>query len=389
MLTIKKEISVILDTLKNAGFKTYIVGGCVRDALLKKTPADYDVTTDALPEDIKKLFSHTADTGIEHGTVTVITENGTPVEVTTFRTESGYDDMRRPKEVKFVSDIKLDLSRRDFTVNAMAYNEDDGLTDPFCGQKDLRKKLLRTVGSPKERFYEDALRIMRLFRFSSTLGFRIDPKTKRSALKLSPNLQKISAERVNCELIKAVSGLYPERLTPLIKSGGLKSFGIKSAKNLKRIKRLKGSENLKLFSFLTLCNADFDTVFSSLKFSNSIKNYCRKIKSIMFITEKSTSEEIKLALSVCGYDVFLDFLEYKAVIEKKNIKNIKLRAESIIKANEPYKISHLALNGEDLKALGLKDKEIGEALNKSIQEIRKYPEHNTKEFLINLIKKSN
>ena len=290
-----------------------------------------------------------------------------------------------PTVTKIGCSLKEDVLRRDFTVNAMAYNEDDGLTDPFCGQKDLRKKLLRTVGSPKERFYEDALRIMRLFRFSSTLGFRIEPKTKRSALKLSPNLQKISAERVNCELIKAVNGPYPERLTPLIKSGGLKSFGIKSAKNLKRIKRLKGSENIKLFSFLTLCNADFDTVFSSLKFSNSIKNYCRKIKSIMFITEKSTSEEIKLALSVCGYDVFLDFLEYKAVIEKKNIKNIKLRAESIIKANEPYKISHLALNGEDLKALGLKDKEIGEALNKSIQEIRKYPEHNTKEFLINLI----
>lgn len=387
MICVPLNVQKIIETIEKGGFEGYIVGGCVRDLFLNKTPDDYDITTNALPNEIKSLFEKTVDTGIKHGTVTVIDENKTPFEITTYRTEDGYDDMRHPKNISFVRDIKEDLARRDFTVNALAFNEKSGLVDFFGGQNDLKNKILKAVGNPEKRFSEDALRILRLFRFSSTLGFKIERKTYTDALKLCKNLEKISSERVASELFKAVGGKNVNALKPLINKGGLNCFGISKCKNLNRINNLKNSENLRFFAFLELCECETDSVIKNLKLSNSIKNYCKNAQKILFLNKKSSNTEIKLALSLVETDIFFDVIEYKTVILGENLSKIGDSAKKIIKEAEPYKISHLSINGEDLKALGLKDKKIGEALEKLCAEVRKNPEINKKETLLNLINK--
>lgn len=377
------EIETIIETLEKNGFEAYIVGGCVRDILLGISPHDFDITTSALPEEIKRIFDKTVDTGIKHGTVTVITENGTPVEITTYRTEDGYDDMRHPKKIEFVRNIREDLSRRDFTINAMAYNSSRGLVDLFGGQIDINKKTLKAVGEPKKRFSEDALRIMRLFRFSSTLNFKIERKTYKSALELCKNLKNISPERIWSELSKALMGDNPNSLLPLIKSGGLKSFGIHGNRNIKKLSSLEKKEELRFFAFCNHLNLDCPEIVKKLKIKNSIKNYCEKAEKILFINKKSTDSEIKLALSICDADVLFDICEYK------NLASIKEKAKRIIKSAEPYKISHLAISGNDLLKMGVKDKQIGKVLNELCQNVREHPENNNIESLKNIINKSN
>ena len=193
--SIPSKIEYVLSVLHNAGHKAYIVGGCVRDLLCGKEPHDFDITTSALPQEVSALFEKTVETGIKHGTVTVIIDR-TPIEVTTFRTEGAYINHRRPDSVSFVSAVDEDLSRRDFTVNAMCYNHSEGLIDLFGGKADIENRILRAVGEPKARFCEDALRILRLFRFAATLGFSIEEKTLSAAIECAPFLKSISAERI-------------------------------------------------------------------------------------------------------------------------------------------------------------------------------------------------
>ena len=192
MLFIPPNVEFVIETLQKNGYEAYVVGGCVRDMLTGKTPHDFDVTTDATPEEVIKLFEKTVPTGIKHGTVTVLI-GGTPVETTTYRTEGNYKDHRRPESVSFVKSLREDLSRRDFTVNAMAYNSKDGVKDYFSGREDIEKSILRAVGDPEKRFNEDALRILRLFRFSSVLKFKPDGATLAAALKFADLLKEISA----------------------------------------------------------------------------------------------------------------------------------------------------------------------------------------------------
>ena len=201
MLSIPENAALVIDRLMQNGYEAYIVGGCVRDSLLGLAVSDFDITTAAPPEKVIELFEKTVPTGIKHGTVTVIIENE-PIEVTTFRTEGIYKDSRHPENVEFVSDLKEDLSRRDFTVNAIAYDGDDGIIDLYGGLEDIKTRTLRTVRNPDERFCEDALRIMRLFRFASQLGFSIEENTEKSALSKLASLENISAERVFAELKK-------------------------------------------------------------------------------------------------------------------------------------------------------------------------------------------
>ena len=192
MLSIPENAARVIDRLTQNGYEAYIVGGCVRDSLLGLTVSDFDITTSAKPEKVIELFEKTVPTGIKHGTVTVMIGNE-PIEVTTFRTEGVYNDSRHPEDVEFVSDIREDLSRRDFTVNAIAYNEKTGIVDLFGGMSDLENKILRAVGDPEKRFREDALRILRLFRFASQLGFEIEENTLNSALSLKDGLENISS----------------------------------------------------------------------------------------------------------------------------------------------------------------------------------------------------
>ncbi|MBO5371661.1 MAG: CCA tRNA nucleotidyltransferase [Lachnospiraceae bacterium] len=217
-ITLPEKVDRILDTLMQAGYEAYAVGGCVRDSILGKKPEDWDITTSATPEEVKKIFHRTIDTGIEHGTVTVMLERE-GFEVTTYRIDGKYEDSRHPKEVTFTPNLLEDLKRRDFTINAMAYNNRDGLVDAFDGIGDLGRKIIRCVGNPMERFDEDALRMMRAVRFAAQLGFSIEEKTVEAIKILAPTLEKISAERIQVELVKLLISDHPEEMRTLYKTG--------------------------------------------------------------------------------------------------------------------------------------------------------------------------
>ena len=209
-LTLDPGAAALLDALHAAGYAAYVVGGCVRDSLLGRTAHDWDLCTSALPQQVMELFGteQCIPTGLQHGTVT-IKYGGQLYETTTFRTEGSYTDGRHPDEVQFVPDVREDLARRDFTINAMAYNAAEGLVDPFGGQKDLQNGLLRAVGEPQQRFTEDALRILRLYRFAARFGFALDAATARAARQLAPHLDCISAERIQEELAKLLAAPQP------------------------------------------------------------------------------------------------------------------------------------------------------------------------------------
>ena len=213
----------LLDTLHRAGYAAYVVGGCVRDSLLGLTPHDWDLCTSALPQQVMELFGaeKCIPTGLQHGTVTV-KQSGALYEITTFRTEGTYTDGRHPDEVHFVPDVREDLARRDFTINAMAYNEKEGLVDPFGGQADLQSGIVRAVGVPRQRFTEDALRILRLYRFAARFGFAIDPPTAQAAQELCAHLDCVSVERIEEELAK----LLEDNLDKNSESGSQSNSGI-------------------------------------------------------------------------------------------------------------------------------------------------------------------
>ncbi len=204
-IQIPEKVNYVLRTLREHGHEAFVVGGCVRDSLLNKTPADWDVATSAMPPEVKACFPHTADTGIQHGTVSVIVEHE-PVEVTTYRVDGTYSDGRHPDTVRFTRSLEEDLARRDFTINAMAYNEETGLQDPCGGRADLRNGVIRCVGAPERRFSEDALRILRALRFASVLGFSIEQSTESSMYDLADRVRMVAVERINVEFSKLILG---------------------------------------------------------------------------------------------------------------------------------------------------------------------------------------
>ena len=218
VIRLPEKVKYIISKLTGEGFEAYSVGGCIRDSLLGRNPEDWDITTSARPEQVKRLFRRTVDTGIRHGTVTVMMgEDG--FEVTTYRLDGVYEDNRHPKEVTFTTELVEDLSRRDFTINALAYNDEDGLVDTFQGLSDLENGLIRAVGDPNERFSEDALRIMRAVRFSAQLNFEIERETFAAIRPKAENLRNISAERIRVELVKLLCSKHPEKLLTLSECG--------------------------------------------------------------------------------------------------------------------------------------------------------------------------
>ena len=222
-LNIPSGAEIILNTLEQHGYEAYVVGGCVRDSILGRCPDDWDITTSASPEQVKALFRRTVDTGLQHGTVTVLIEKE-GFEVTTYRVDGDYEDGRHPKEVRFTSNLKEDLKRRDFTINAMAYHPERGLVDLFGGVNDMEKKVIRCVGDPMERFQEDALRILRAVRFSAQLGFTIEASTKEAIGALAPNLKLVSAERIQVELVKLLVSPNPDYLRAAYETGVTAEF---------------------------------------------------------------------------------------------------------------------------------------------------------------------
>ena len=255
-ILVPEKVNTIIRTLLQHGHEAYAVGGCVRDSLLDREADDWDITTSASPYEVKALFRRTIDTGIQHGTVTVMLDKD-GFEVTTYRVDGEYEDGRHPKEVVFTKSLEEDLKRRDFTINAMAYNEQTGMVDIFGGVEDLKNKIIRCVGIPGDRFDEDALRIMRAFRFSAQLGFSIDERTRQAAKERAENLKKISAERIRTELTKLLLSDYPDRLLMMQQNGITKivlpEFDemLATEQNSKNYQYNVGEHTLRVLEFVT------------------------------------------------------------------------------------------------------------------------------------------
>ena len=379
MLFIPPEIQFIIDTLNKNGFEAYLVGGCVRDMLMDIPPHDYDITTSAPPEAILTLFEKTVPTGIKHGTVTVI-NGGIAAEVTTYRADGDYTDHRRPKSVTFVKSLKEDLARRDFTVNAIAYNKTKGVKDFFGGIKDINNNILRAVGEPKKRFREDALRILRLFRFASVLEFTPEKETLNAALKCAPLLESISAERISSELRKAINGKKPAALKPLTDIRGLEFIGIK-APDYSKIIPLQG-EGLALFGFLYSSTDNLISALEFLKPSNKEKKLYQNILTLLSLPLPQSKEEIKEMLfktDPCSVEKYLYFKNSYFGTDTQNAFNM---LSEITENGEPYRISDLKIGGKNLINMGVSGEKIGETLEYLRGLVVINPEQNRKSILL-------
>lgn len=383
MLKIPPKTEYVIKKLLDNGFEAYIVGGCVRDMLLGKTPNDFDVTTSAEPDDVIELFDNTVPTGIKHGTVTVIVDS-IPIEVTTFRTEGNYTDCRRPDNVQFIKSLKEDLARRDFTVNAMAYNSDMGIVDYFSGRNDLTNKILRAVGNPDKRFEEDALRILRLFRFASVLDFNIDKETEIAALENAKNLKNISCERIAAELTKGVMGKNFSAIAPLISGGYLKFAGIVRCPDFKLFEILPDNPLLRLYAFLKVSCDDILETLNFLKESNLKKKYCKTMEILEEMPFEDSKTLLKEMLAISSPEILQDFILLKSALGFDTNHALTLLDE-IIKNGEPYLISHLEIDGKYLKSQGISGKKIHTVLEILRKTVIKYPEKNTFEILKNEI----
>ena len=429
----EKTAAEILKRLNEAGYKAYFVGGCVRDMLMGKTPDDIDITTNAKPDEVRALFERTLDTGLKHGTVTVLSDK-IPFEVTTFRTESDYENHRKPKEVLFVTDIKDDLARRDFTVNAMAYHPDEGLIDQFGGEKDIKDKVLRCVGNAEDRFEEDALRMLRLVRFACKTNFSVEKETFDAVVKKAELLRFISAERIYAELTKALCSDYPENLILAYKTGLMKHFlpelslcfeteqntkyhlcdvGNHILKTVCNIPPYKEARLAALFHDVgkptakTTDDAGTDhfhghekesakishDIFNRLKADNATKNtVCSVILNHRWDSGMPTKENVKakiLAVGKQNFPLLLDLMEADTLAHNPEftadrrmaMQEIRRIYEEIIENNEPLSIKDLKISGGDVLKMGYSGKEVGKVLEKALEIVLKNPEYNTKEIL--------
>ncbi len=386
MLFIPPEIKFIIARLGDNGFEAYLVGGCVRDMLMDITPHDYDITTSAPPEIIPSLFKKTVPTGIKHGTVTVI-NGGIAAEVTTYRADGEYSDHRRPRSVTFVKSLQEDLARRDFTVNAIAYNENEGIKDFFGGRKDIKNKILRAVGNPEKRFTEDALRILRLFRFACVLGFTPEAETLKAALNCAPLLESISAERISSELRKAVNGKNPAALKPLTDIGGLQFIGIKNP-DYSKILPLQGT-GLALFGFLYSSADDLMSALKFLKPSNKEKKLYENILTLLSLPFPQSKTEIKKMLFKTDLISVEKYLYFKSTYFGSNTENALSMLREILENGEPYRISDLKIGGKNLINMGISGEKIGKTLEYLRQCVTADPALNRREILLQKSEKFN
>lgn len=373
--SLKNSVKTVIETIEKAGGEAYIVGGCVRDLLLSRKPEDFDIATSLLPDEILNLFPKTFSTGLKHGTVTVVIDKEN-IEVTTFRTDGAYSDSRHPECVNFVKNISDDLARRDFTINAMAYNDKVGLIDLNGGLNDLNKKILRTVGNPKKRFKEDALRILRLFRFSAQLGFKIEENTLNTALDMANLLQNISRERIATELFKTICSDYPSNINPILEIGAFEFCKIKRGKITSDLSLLPRERNLRFYEFIHQLNSDPILVAKELKTDKKLLAICMEINDIIDSPPNSFTN-CKLLLK----DYSIEAVKYSLWLNGMNDEIVK----NTINRGEPYLINHLMINGNDLKQLGINGKSIGKTLNDLLVYVINHPDKNTKKDLLNFI----
>ena len=377
MFALPKFITDILDILHTAGFEAFVVGGAVRDMLLGNEPNDFDITTSCPPEITVTLFDKTVNTGIKHGTVTVVTECGN-VEVTTYRRDLSYTNHRKPDNVDFISNLYEDLKRRDFTVNAFALSRDGNITDEFGGLCDLNNKIIRAVGVPQQRFFEDALRILRAFRFSAKLDFDIEEQTFKAALENAHLLKNISCERIFSELKQTLLSDNPEKIEALINTGAFEHLHINKANSLKPIKYLPRNFRIRFFEFCRLTQSHPLLVCKSLKADNDLFDYCNSIQKLFECNCNDDDIGIKNSLNLVGVEILKDYYLLNGKSDEK--------IDRIILNNEPYKIAHLNIKGDDIIALSVSGKNVGTVLEYLLDKVIKQPNLNNKETLLSLAK---
>lgn len=383
VLTLPPHVCACIDQLEQAGFEAWAVGGCVRDLLRGAQPHDYDLTTSARPEETLRLFPHTVPTGITYGTVTVITQRE-PLEVTTFRTEEAYHDFRRPSGVLFASRLEEDLARRDFTVNAMAYAPSRGLADLFGGQYDLEARVIRAVGDPSARFKEDALRVLRAFRFASQLDFALEEHTLCAALLHGENLAKISAERVAAELMKSLAGQRPSALAPLLCSGALSFCGLSSTEHgvFPLLDTLPPGGALRLAALCRICGAQVHAVCAALKLSNAMNQSAGAYERQFAQPLPQSRAELKSRFPSLSPECWGDLLAARACLFGEDNASLRDLLQDILAKCEPWRTGQLAVNGNDLRALGVPaGRETGKALQMLLQAVLEHPDWNTRERL--------
>lgn len=374
-----KNVFKVIDKIKKNGFSAYMVGGCVRDILLGKIPDDYDITTSAKPYEIQKIFPKTIPTGIKHGTVTVLYYNK-KYEVTTFRSDGEYINNRKPQSVVFTDNLKEDIKRRDFTINAIAFDKDSGYIDYFGGQDDIKNKLVKAVLNPYERFTEDALRILRGIRFSSALSFKIEENTFLAMKEKSHLLLNIAGERIFDELNKMFSINPYKSVKLLYEIGFFSKFNLKiKDKNIDYLANL----NIKNFPLTIAEIFDLESAFiflNHLKCSNEVKkNTFNLIKSTSYSID--CKEELKIMLSDLNCEnVFKEILELRSS-QGVDCCKVKKLYRQIVENNECYSLKTLDINGNDLINLGYKGNEIKTILNKALKMVIKYPSLNKKEII--------
>lgn len=384
-IVLPNYVEQIINTLNQAGFEAYAVGGCIRDSLMGTSPKDFDVTTNAKTENIKDLFEKSFDTGIKYGTVSVKVQNNF-CEITTFRKDNEYEDNRHPNEVIFTYSLLEDLKRRDFTINALAYNEKSGLIDYFSGVKDLENKVIRTVGNSNERFTEDALRIMRAFRFCAVLGFEIEDNTKKAAFECASLLNNISAERIKIEFDLILSSDNPNIVKELVELDILSRFSPNKTVNFPNLNAIPN----KLSRLLTLQYYFFGDDEQNIRNSLNSLKYEKKVLKILSYFLKSMEEEpsneieIRKALAYYGKDALTaSFYAKKCLKNQEYAKKLKI-TEKIIKRGDCISKRNLAINGDDLISLGFKDKEIGKIINQLYILVLDNPKLNKKTTLKNI-----
>ena len=432
------DVKFIIETLEQAGYEAYAVGGCIRDSILQRVPDDWDITTSAKPEQIKKLFMKTIDTGIAHGTVTVM-KNHTGYEVTTYRIDGEYEDGRHPKEVTFTSDLLEDLRRRDFTINAMAYNDRAGLVDAFGGREDIQKQRIRCVGEAKCRFSEDALRMMRAVRFAAQLGYEIEEETKQAISLLAKNLEKISAERIRVELMKLLLSDHPYKLREMYELGLTAVFFpefdkamITTQNNPHHIYTvgehiLKAVELAPKDSILRLTMLLHDIakpetlkkdeegidhfhghnvrgeimavdILRRLRFDNLTIGQVGRLVNCHDDKVSLKPERLRKYISKLGCELFEALLKVKEADmlaqslylrkeKEEELKRLGEEYEKICISQDCLSLKELELTGNDLIMLGMKPgKEIGDMLQQVLEHVLENPENNKKDILLQLVK---
>ena len=417
-IEIPDKVGFILSKLEEAGFEAYAVGGCIRDSILGREPEDWDITTSALPKDIKACFKRTVDTGIEHGTVTVLLGDDS-FEVTTYRIDGEYRDLRHPAEVSFTNRVAEDLRRRDFTINAMAYNPATGLLDLFDGRKDLEAGIIRCVGVPDERFSEDALRILRAVRFAAQLGFEVEPGTAEAISGHAANLRAVSRERILTEITKLICSGHIERIEDLFKlglapyiAGDFSSIDIRQLKELKAAcpalvkdkavpdafqldRAAELSARYVRFAFLTegMKTDSVRRMLKELKSDNDTLNKCITLQRMVFKPIPSDRYLIKKEMSGMPPELFKDLLWlkeasrgtglYAACSKEEDLDEAVRLHEDILIKKEPVYLKDLSVTGADLKAAGIAEgPEIGRQLKDFLDMVHRDPYMNTKEKLM-------